>query len=262
MKRRNTMPLEIITIPCLQDNYAFLAHDRVTGQTALIDIPEARPILAALKQRHWQLTHVLITHHHDDHVQGLGAVLAAFPDAVVIGAKADAHRLPDLTLAVGEGDTVVIGHDTGHVLEVSGHTVGHLAFHFPASKAVFTADSLMALGCGRLFEGNGVQMWHSLSKLAALPADTTVYSGHEYTTANAAFAITIEPENPALISRIEKITAARAAQTPTVPSALALELETNPFLRADVPSVQARMGMKGADPAAVFTEIRARKDRF
>jgi hydroxyacylglutathione hydrolase len=256
------MPLEIITIPCLQDNYAFLAHDPVSGDTALVDIPEAAPILAALTQRNWTLTHVLITHHHDDHVQGLGAVLAAYPDAKVIGAAADSHRLPDLNIEVAEGDTVRIGADTGYVIDVSGHTVGHIAFHFPQSAAVFTADSLMALGCGRLFEGTGPQMWASLSKLAALPAETIVYSGHEYTAANAAFALTIEPDNPALISRSEAITAARAAQTPTVPSALALELATNPFLRAAVPSVQAHLGMQGADPAAVFTEIRARKDRF
>lgn len=255
------MPLEIITIPCLQDNYAFLAHDTETGATAAIDVPEAGPIAAALSQRGWTLSHVLLTHHHWDHVEGLAALLADHP-AQVIGAAADAHRLPPLDLSLSEGDSFQIGNETGHVIDVSGHTVGHIAFHFPGSDAVFTADSLMALGCGRVFEGTGPQMWASLSKLAALPDTTIVYSGHEYTATNAAFAMTIEPDNPALISRIEQVTAARAAQTPTVPSALALELATNPFLRAGHRSVQAHVGMEGADPAAVFTEIRARKDRF
>ena len=256
------MPLEIITIPCLQDNYAYLAHDRVSGATAIIDIPEAPPILAELSARNWNLTDVLITHHHDDHIQGLSALLAKYPDAHVHGANADAYRLPPLDIALGEGDTLQIGAETGHVIDVSGHTIGHIAFHFPDSDAVFTADSLMALGCGRLFEGTGPQMWASLSKLAALPANTTVYSGHEYAAANAKFALTIEPNNPGLILRAEQITAARAARTPTVPSQLTLELATNPFLRAAIPSVQAHVGMQGADPADVFTEIRARKDRF
>lgn len=255
------MPLEIITIPCLQDNYAYLAHDPASGATAAIDIPEAAPILAVLSARNWTLTHVLITHHHDDHVQGLGELLANHP-AQVIGAKADAYRLPPLDIALSEGDTVQIGGETGHVIDVSGHTIGHIALHFPESDAVFTADSLMALGCGRLFEGTGPQMWASLSKLAALPANTTVYSGHEYTAANAKFALTIEPDNPDLILRAEQITAARAARTPTVPSLLSLECATNPFLRAAIPSVQAHVGMKGADAVDVFTEIRARKDRF
>lgn len=255
------MPLEIITIPCLQDNYAFLAHDGETGATAVVDVPEAAPIAKLLSQRGWTLSHVLLTHHHWDHVEGLTALLADHP-AQVIGAAADAHRLPPLDQQVGEGDSFQIGNETGHVIDVSGHTVGHIAFHFPDSLAVFTADSLMALGCGRVFEGTGPQMWASLSKLAALPESTIVYSGHEYTATNAAFALTIEPDNPALISRAEQVTAARAAQTPTVPSALALELATNPFLRAGDPSVQANLGMEGADPALVFTEIRARKDRF
>ncbi|MEP2028419.1 MAG: hydroxyacylglutathione hydrolase [Paracoccaceae bacterium] len=255
------MPLEIITIPCLQDNYAYLAHDSASGATAVVDIPDAAPLLAELSNRNWTLSHVLITHHHDDHIQGLAALLAKFP-AKVFGAKADAHRLPHLDVALTEGDTIQIGTDTGHVIDVSGHTKGHIAFHFPKSDAVFTADSLMALGCGRLFEGTGAQMWSSLSKLAALPTDTIVYSGHEYTAANAKFALTIEPDNPDLISRSEQITAARSTQTPTVPSRLSLELATNPFLRAAIPSVQSNVGMSGADPAEVFTEIRARKDRF
>lgn len=255
------MPLEIVTIPCLSDNYAYLAHDRATGDTALIDIPEAAPILDALAQRGWKLSDVLITHHHDDHVQGLDAVLAAHP-ARVIGAAADAHRLPPLDVQVAEGDTVQIGNETGHVIDVSGHTVGHIAFHFPQSHVAFTADSLMALGCGRVFEGTHQQMWHSLQKLAALPPETLICSGHEYTAANARFARTIDPGNPQLMSRIDRIEDARDKGLPTVPSLLSLELETNPFLRAATPEVQQALNMAGADPAQVFAEIRRRKDAF
>ncbi len=256
------MPLEIVTIPCLADNYAFLAHDPSSGETAVIDIPEASPILAALSERGWTLSHVLITHHHWDHVGGLEEVLAAFPRAKVIGAKNDEERLPPLGQAVREGDRISIGDDTGIVIDVSGHTVGHIAFHFPDSKVVFTADSLMALGCGRVFEGTPEQMWASLSKLAALPPDTLVCSGHEYTQANGKFAATIEPDNPDLTSRLRDIETARAAGLPTVPSLLGLELATNPFLRATDPGVQKNVGMEGADPSAVFAEIRGRKDRF
>lgn len=255
------MPLEIVTIPCLSDNYAYLAHDRATGDTALVDIPEATPILAELSRRGWRLSHVLITHHHPDHVQGLAEVLAHNP-AMVIGAAADAHRLPPLDRAVSESDTITIGSDTGHVIDVSGHTLGHIAFHFPASHVCFTADSLMALGCGRLFEGTPDQMWANLSKLAALPPETLICSGHEYTQANAQFALTVDPGNSALMSRAERVAAARAKGLPTVPSLLSLELETNPFLRAASPGVQAAVGMVGADPVAVFAEVRRRKDSF
>lgn len=255
------MPLDIRTIPCLSDNYAYLAHDPSSGATALIDIPEAAPILAALEETGWTLTDVLITHHHYDHVDGLAEVLAQHP-ARVVGAAADAHRLPALDVKVAEGDSVTIGSEVGTVIDVSGHTLGHVAFHFPGAPAVFTADSLMALGCGRLFEGTGPQMHASLQKLAALPEDTVICSGHEYTASNAAFALTIDPDNPDLISRVQEVTDKRAAGTPTVPALLSQELATNPFLRAHDPAIQAHLGMTGADPADVFTEIRARKDKF
>jgi hydroxyacylglutathione hydrolase len=255
------MPLEILTIPCLSDNYAFLAHDPDSGDTAVIDAPEAAPILQALADRRWRASHVLLTHHHWDHVEGLADILAAHP-AKVVGAQADAERLPPLDLALKEGETVRIGTQSGQVIDVSGHTIGHIAYHFPESAAVFTADSLMALGCGRVFEGTMPQMWASLGKLAALPGDTTIYSGHEYTQANGAFALTIEPDNPDLVARIRDIAAARAQGRPTVPSALALELATNPFLRAGIAAVQSNLGMEGVEPAAVFAEIRGRKDRF
>jgi len=255
------MPLEIVTIPCLSDNYAFLAHDSETGATAVVDVPEAAPISAALTSRGWTLSHVLLTHHHWDHVDGLAALLADHP-AQVIGAAADAHRLPPLDLALTEGDSLQVGTETGQVIDVSGHTIGHIAFYFADSAVVFTADSLMALGCGRLFEGPPEMMFDSLSKLAALPADTLVCSGHEYTASNAKFALTIEHQNSALISRVKRIEAARAAGHPTVPSTLSEELATNPFLRSHSEDVQTTVGMLGADPAAVFAEVRKRKDTF
>ncbi|SDC96994.1 hydroxyacylglutathione hydrolase [Ruegeria marina] len=255
------MPLEIVTIPCLSDNYAYLAHDAASGETALVDAPEAGPILAELAAGGWKLSHVLLTHHHWDHVDALPEILAAHP-AQVIGAAADAHRLPPLDREVTEGDRFEIGGEPVEVIDVSGHTVGHLAFYLPQSKAVFTADSLMALGCGRLFEGTAEQMWNSLSKIAALPDDTTVCSGHEYTQSNARFALTIDPGNEALKTRAAEIDAARANGKPTVPSLLGLEKATNPFLRAADPAIQAHLGMAGESPVNVFAEIRGRKDRF
>ncbi|MGV6803978.1 MAG: hydroxyacylglutathione hydrolase [Ruegeria sp.] len=255
------MPLEIVTVPCLSDNYAFLAHDPKSGETALVDAPEAGPILAELRARGWQLSHVLLTHHHWDHVDGLPAILEQYP-AQVVGAAADAHRLPPLDKQVSEGDQFQIGGEPVQVMDVSGHTVGHVAYYLPQSHAVFTADSLMALGCGRLFEGDAAQMWTSLSKLAALPDDTLVCSGHEYTQSNGRFAMTVDPENENLKQRVAEIDKSRADGDPTVPSLLALEKATNPFLRAGDPTIQTHLGMEGADPVAVFAEIRGRKDRF
>lgn len=255
------MPLDIRTIPCLSDNYAYLAHDPATGATAVVDVPEAGPIIAVLQDTGWTLTDVLITHHHYDHVDGLGDLLNAYP-ARVIGAAADAHRLPPLDIALKEGDALHIGSEAGVVIDVSGHTIHHIAFHFPGAKAVFTADSLMALGCGRVFEGTKAQMHASLQKLAALPADTWVYSGHEYTAANAKFALSVDPHNPDLISRVRDVTAKRANGTATVPTLLSEELATNPFLRAHDPNLSAHLGMTGANATDVFTEIRTRKDNF
>lgn len=255
------MTLQVETVACLSDNYAFLAHDPGTGETTVIDVPEAAPILQALEKKGWKATQVILTHHHADHSQGLPELLARHK-ATVVGATADAHRLPPLDMAVSEGDTVRIGAEEGTVIDVSGHTIGHIALYFPASAVAFTADSLMALGCGRVFEGTMPQMWASLSKIAALPSETTICSGHEYTQANGRFAITIDPDNPRLISRIKAVDAARSQGQPTVPSTLAEELATNPFLRATNPAVQAHLGMTGADPADVFAEIRRRKDSF
>lgn len=255
------MALEIVTIPCLTDNYAFLIHDNASGQTAVVDVPEHGPILAALKQRGWTLSHILITHHHHDHIGGVEALRVA-TGAIVVGAAADAHRLPPLDLAVSEATTFSIGAEVARIIDVPGHTIGHIAFHFRDEGYVFTADSLMAMGCGRLFEGTPDQMWNSLQKLAALPPETMVCSGHEYTENNLRFALTLEPDNPALILRSGKIALAREARMPTVPSRLGEELATNPFLRASQPGMKAAVGLRGSPDATVFAEIRARKDRF
>ncbi len=256
------MAFDLVTIPCLADNYAFLVHDPDTGDTAVVDVPEAAPIAAELARRGWTLTHVLLTHHHHDHIEGLDALKRDWPEAVVIGAAADAHRLPPLDLKVKEGETITVGIEWIGVIDVPGHTVGHIAFHFPESGYAFTGDSLMALGCGRLFEGSAAQMHDSLSKLAALAPDTLICSGHEYTATNARFALTIEPGNPALQARARETEATRAEGRFTVPSTLQLERDTNPFLRGHIPEVQGAVGLPGADPAEVFAAVRKAKDSF
>lgn len=255
------MTLELETIPCLADNYAFLVHDRKSGATALFDAPEAWPIQRELEKRNWQLTHVFLTHHHADHIDGVGELVAAYHPEV-IGAARDAHRLPPLDTAVEPGDSYDMWGRELQVIDASGHTTGHVAYYLPRLGAAFTGDSLMALGCGRVFEGTMPQMWDSLRKFKDLPPETLICSGHEYTAANARFAVTIEPGNPALKARQQVIEEMRAAGEPTVPSHLAEELATNPFIRADRPEVKAALGMEDASDAEVFAEIRTRKDNF
>lgn len=255
------MGIDILTIPCLQDNYCFLIHNDETQQTTLVDASEAAPIQRVLDEKGWSLTDVLLTHHHWDHIDQLPALRSRY-NPRVIGAKADAHRLPPLDLEVSDGDRFTTSGVETQVLDVSGHTIGHLAYHMPALKAAFTADSLMALGCGRLTEGTAEMMWPSLLKIRGLPDDTAIYSAHEYSASNAAFAITLEPDNTDLISRIEADAAKRAADKPTVPNPLSLEKATNPFLRADDPVFRAAVGMEDQTPLEVFAAIRARKDAF
>lgn len=258
------MGLEVVTVPCLSDNYAYLLRDTGSGQVALVDAPEAAPIEAALEARGWALDQIWITHHHGDHIDGVAALKARY-GAEVVGHGADAARLPPLDRALAEGEEVALGETRARILDVSGHTIGHIAFvvdETGGAPAAFTADSLMALGCGRVFEGTHAMMWGSLSKLNALPGETEIYSGHDYGRANGRFALSIEPDNAALADRIAAIEAANAAGTPIVPATLAEERATNPFLRAVEPEVKARLGLEGADDAAVFAEIRRRKDRF
>ena len=254
------MPIELAIVPCLRDNYAYLLHNDETGETALIDAPESDPIAKVLERKGWTLTDILLTHHHPDHVDG---VVGLRSDTVrVVGHANDSQRLPALDLAVVEGDTFTVCGAEVAVIEVYGHTIGHIAFHMPEEELLFSADSLMAYGCGRLFEGTPEKMWESMQKLRGLPEETIVLSGHEYTLKNAEFALTLEPARAATISRVEAVKAARARGNPTVPTRLGEEAETNPFLRADDPELAAAIGMEGADPVAVFAEVRARRDSF
>lgn len=255
------MPLELVTIPCLSDNYAYLIHDPETGATAVVDVPDAAPILAALGERGWALTDIWLTHHHSDHIQGV-AHLRAATGARVTGAAADSHRLPPLDHALPDEASFSFGSHSVHAFPVPGHTIGHIAFHIPAAALAFTGDSLMSAGCGRLFEGTPAQMHASLTRLAALPPQTLICSGHEYTASNIRFALTLEPGNAALISRSNRVSVARGEDRPTVPVALSEELETNPFLRAHLPDLKAAIGQPNASAEAAFAEIRARKDRF
>ena len=251
--------MEIITVPCLSDNYAYLVQG--PDGVCLVDAPEAGPIIEALETRGWSLDTLLITHHHHDHVGGVAELRERY-GCTVIGPGAEEAKLPPLDRAVGDGETFSFGGEEVHVMDVSGHTVGHVAFHLPGSRIAFTADSLMALGCGRVFEGTMAQMWESLQKFLTLDPGTTICSGHEYTQKNAEFALTIEPDNAALISRSDAVATARARGEPTVPSLLSDELATNPFLRAGDEPVRQGLGMMDAPAAEVFAEIRRRKDAF
>ena len=255
------MTLEIITVACLSDNYAFLIHDDVSGETALVDAPDAAPIIKVLDDRGWTLNWVLLTHHHDDHVQGVRELVRTYHPQV-IGCAADSYRLPPLDHQVLDGDTFSICGNEIEVWDVSGHTIGHIAYIIHGANAAFTADGLMALGCGRVFEGTFDQMWDSLSKFASLPDETLIYSGHEYTASNGRFALSIDAGNPALEARIAKIDEIRGAGGFTVPSTLGLERATNPFLRASNPELKQKLGMGSDADSAVFAAVRQQKDRF
>lgn len=255
------MPLELFTIPCLADNYAYVLHNAATGKTALVDAPEVEPIASFLGHRGFELDDILVTHHHHDHIDGVDA-LRVKSNARVIGAEIDAHRLPALDLAVSDGDTFEVCGETCHVIFVPGHSSGHIAFHLPESGYLFSADSLMAFGCGRLFEGTPAQMWNSLKRLRALPPETVVCSGHEYTATNAKFALTIEPDHPAVKARADAVFAARERGEHTVPSILGDEVATNPYLRADDEALKSAIGMPLATDEEIFAEVRKRKDNF
>ena len=246
----------------LSDNFIYLAHDPVSGATAAIDPALAEPVLAALAAKGWRLTHILNTHHHGDHTGGNLDLIRA-TGAQVVGARRDSARIPGIAIEVGEGDSFLLGAAAAMVLETPGHTLGHIAFWFPDSGALFSGDTLFSLGCGRLFEGSAEQMWQSLAKLRGLPPETKIYCAHEYTLANGRFARLVERDNPALLARLDQAAAQIAAGQATVPSTLAGECAANPFLRADQPAVARAVGRPpGGDPALVLGELRRRKDVF
>jgi hydroxyacylglutathione hydrolase len=253
--------LEIHQFPTRSDNYGVLLHDPATGATAAIDAPEAEPILAALKDKGWTLSDILVTHHHADHTAGI-ETLKKKTGCTVYGPAREAGLIPGLDVEVKEGDTVDIGGARGTVIETPGHTRGHVSYHFPDEAAVFVGDTLFSVGCGKLLEGDAPTMWTSLSKLAALPTETEVYCGHEYTDANCRFALTIEPENAALQARAKEVAANAAKGAPSLPTTIGQELATNPFLRASSPAIQQRLGLEGQPLDQVFGEVRRRKDRF
>ena len=246
---------------CLQDNYGVLVHDPSSGATAAIDAPEAAPVEAALKGNGWKLTDILVTHHHGDHTGGIAALKQQY-SCRVVAPCGEAAKIPAVDQTVGEDETVKVGNLTAHVLETPGHTLGHIAYWFKADKLAFVGDTLFSIGCGRVIEGNPGMMWGSLAKLRDLPDDTRIFCGHEYTQANIRFARTIEPNNEVLAARAQAVDKLVAEKKLTIPSTMAEERAANPFLRADVSSVAAAVGMRGKPPAEVFAEIRARKNKF
>src|SRR5205085_547395 len=237
----------IVRIPVLSDNYVWLLHDAGSGETAVVDPAVADPVLAAAEQRGWRITQIWNTHWHPDHTGGNQAIKAA-TNCFITGPAAEAARIPTLDRQVREGDRVSLGGVQAEVIEVPAHTAGHIAYLIPQEKAAFVGDTLFAMGCGRLFEGSAEQMYANLQRLAALPPETRVYCAHEYTLSNARFAVTVEPDNQALARRLADVEAARAAGEATVPTTIALERATNPFIRAS--------------SAEAFAERRLGKDNF
>ena len=257
--------IEIVRIPALSDNYIWLAHDPASGETVVVDPAEAGPVLAALDRLGWRLTHILNTHHHGDHVGG-NRELKDRTGCTIVGHARDAARIPGIDVRVGDGDTVSLGNASARVIAIDGHTVGHIAYWFADAAALFCGDTLFSLGCGRLFEGTAAQMWTSLGRLRDLPAETRIYCGHESTEANARFALSLDPDNPALRARAADVRELRARAQPTVPSVLGDERACNPFLRCADPAVRTsaerHAGRPLADAAQVFGALRAWKDGF
>jgi hydroxyacylglutathione hydrolase len=254
--------LSVELIPAFQDNYIYLLREPGSDSVGIVDAGDAAPAIAALEARRLTLTHILCTHHHPDHVGGNAALKSRFPAALVIAPGSETARIPAIDLPVADGDVVPFGTLSFTVLTVPGHTTGHVAYWTETGQALFCGDTLFAMGCGRMFEGNPPQFWESLGRLKRLPPQTRVYCGHEYTQTNARFTLTVDPDNQAVVARAAEVDSLRAAGKPTIPSTIGLENETNPFLRADDPVVARNLGMEGADPVAVFAEIRRRKDNF
>lgn len=252
--------LEIHQFMCLSDNYGVLVHDAASGLTASIDAPEPNAVRKALADMGWKLTHILVTHHHGDHTAGV-MPLKSETGCHVIGPRAEAGKINGLDKTVGEGDSITFSGREVNVFDTPGHTAGHITYWLPSESTAFVGDTLFAMGCGRIIEGNAEMMWTSLQKIAALPPATELYCGHEYTLSNAKFALTIEPENEALRKRATEVEKLRAANQFTLPTRVDLELETNPFLRPHVPAIRKRLALEKAPDWQVFGEIRERKNQ-
>lgn len=240
------MALEIVRIPVLSDNYVWLVHETESGETMVVDPAVAEPVLDEAQARGWTITQICNTHWHPDHTGGNAAIKEA-TGCTITGPAAEAERIPTLDRKVAEGDSISLGKVNAQVLDVPAHTAGHIAFHFPTEQVAFVGDTLFAMGCGRLFEGTAEQMYSNMRKLEALGDDTRIYCAHEYTQSNGRFALTVEPDNSALVTRMEKVNAMREAGEPTVPTTIALEKATNPFMRAtSIEELAARRAAKDA----------------
>ncbi|WP_095011324.1 hydroxyacylglutathione hydrolase [Tsuneonella mangrovi] len=250
--------LEIHQFPCLSDNYGYLVHDTASGETTCIDTPDAAEYLKQAEAKGWKITQIWNTHWHPDHAGGNEAIKAA--TGCAISGPAEVTKIAPLDRELTADDTVALGDHVAKVIDVSGHTNGHIAFFMPDDGVAFVGDSVFALGCGRMFEGEPQQFWGSLSRIKTLPPETMLYCAHEYTASNAKFASHADPDNAALAAYVAEIAAKRANDEPTVPAQLGRELATNPFLRADDPAMQQRWG--GATPAETFAALRSAKDNF
>ncbi len=252
--------VEVFQFPCLSDNFGVLLHDPSTGMTASIDAPDADAVRQALADRGWALSHILVTHHHADHTDGILPLKTEF-GAKVVGPARDTRPIPGLDQSVGGGDTFEWSGREVRVMDAPGHTKGHIVYHLPGELLALVGDVMFSLGCGRVIEGTMEQMWTSLDTLRRLPGDTAVYCGHEYTVANARFALTVEPGNAALRERAAEADRLRNVGKPTLPTTIAAECAANPFLRPESIEIRAVLGMKDASNLAVFTELRERKNR-
>jgi hydroxyacylglutathione hydrolase len=255
------MTAQIHLFPCLQDNFGVLLHDSESGATAAIDAPEAAPVEAALKATGWRLTDILVTHHHADHTGGIAELKQKY-SCRVVAPQGEAARIPLVDVTVRENDKVKVGSLEARVFETPGHTAGHISYFFPSDKLAFVGDTLFSIGCGRVLEGKMETMWQSLLKLRALPDDTRIFCGHEYTMANIRFAKTVEPNNTALAEREREVAKLVGDKQMTIPSFMGEEKAANPFLRADLPEVANALGLAGKPAWQVFAEIRERKNRF
>jgi hydroxyacylglutathione hydrolase len=253
--------LEIKTLPVLTDNYIYLVHDPVSLETTVIDPALAQPVMAALKENGWQLTYILNTHHHSDHVGG-NVQLKKLTNCKIIASQADWDRIPGIDEGVNEGDVVSLGKHKASVIATPGHTRAHIVYHFAEENILFCGDTLFVMGCGRLFEGTAEQLWHSLQKLKALPKETLVYCTHEYTQTNGRFALTVEPGNQRLQQRMVEVENLRSNNYPTVPTTIAEELATNPFFREESIDIQKTIQMVNSKPVDVFAKVRRLKDGF
>lgn len=253
--------LMIEQFTCRQDNFGVILHDPLTGETASIDAPDGSRIAGRLGDDGWKLTHLFITHHHPDHVEGIPALVASYSPQV-IGPEAEASRISGLTRTVSDGDTFEFAGRAVEVISTPGHTSGHVCFYIADEALLFAGDTLFALGCGRLFEGSPADMFGSLNRLGGLPDDTRVYCGHEYTQANGRFAISVDPDNETLAKRIEEIADLRSRRLPTLPTTIGFEKRTNPFMRTGDAAIRKQLGMESSSDLEVFTELRRRKDSF